>query len=496
MAGGRAARRDTEDRLRSHHVARGLALASLLVAAAERADARNAHCSGGILYVTQAIRDRDKGDKDSYERQMRKAVLELEQCTTEDPADHEAMGYLAWAYAEVDSAALAGRAFTSAIAGLTAKGDKKKADLAAGNRHSYWVRAFNDGIEHIRVAQQAYPEFTKTPTDEAETTMKGEAEKHYREALADLTRASLLKPDDSQTIRNLGSVHAFMGEFKQAEAVFQQGLKLAPGDSALTLSLKAARVSFARSLVGAKKYDEAIAFFNDMLKTEPSNPDHSVSLGEAYFERAQSKEGDARKAEFRLAGDAYARGAELKPTDADLPYNAALSYTNAGVWDKAEAMWRLAAKLRADDVEVLASLGSVLAEQKKFVEAIKTVHAAVKLKPQNKTLHRQLGSIYTKAGNNGKGTEELMVYLAMQSGQPAPDAGAVAKAARAESAAGKTAASEGTPDQVITWTADKETYDTWFYWAKHRAYTFKLGTIVNKADWSAADLTITAAGGK
>ena len=496
MAGGGAARRDTEDRLRSHHVARGLALASLLVAAvAERADARNPHCSGGILYVTQAIRDRDKGDKDSYERQIRKAVQELEECTKEDPADHEALGYLAWAYAEVDSAALAGRAFAGAIAGLTAKGDKKKADLATGNRHSYWVRAFNDGIEHIRVAQQAYPEFTKTPTDEAETTMKTEAEKHYREALADLTRASQLKPDDPQTIRNLGSVYAFMGEFKQAEAMFQQGLKLAPGDSALTLSLKAARVSFARSLVGAKKYDEAITHFNEMLKSEPSNPDHHSSLGEAYFERAQSKEGDARKADFRLAGDAYARAAELKPTDQDLPYNAALAYQNAGVWDKAEAMWRLAEKLRPDDIEVRASLGSVLAEQKKYAEAIKTVHAAVKLKPQNKTLHRQLGSIYTKAGNNGKGTEELMVYLAMHTGQPAPDAGAVAKAARAESAAGKTLASEGTPDQVITWTADKETYDTWFYWAKNRAYTFKLGTIVNKADWSSADLTV-AAGGK
>jgi len=480
--------------MRSHHMARGLALASLLAAAAaERADARNPHCSGGILYVTQAIRDKDKGDRDGYERQIRKAVLELEQCTSEDPADAEALGYLAWAYAEVDSAGPAGRAFAAAIAGLTAKGDKKKADLAAGNRHSYWVRAFNDGIEHIRVAQQAYPEFTKTPADEAETTMKGEAENHYREALADLTRASLLKPDDPQTIRNLGSVHAFMGEFKQAEAVFQQGLKVAPADSMLRLSLKAVRVSVARSLVGAKKYDEAIAHFNELVRSEPDHPDHHLSLGEAYFERAQSKEGDARKADFRLAGDAYARAGELKPGDGDLPYNAALAYTNAGAWDKAEAQWRLAAKLRPDDVEVLASLGAVLAEQKKFVEAIKTVHAAVILKPQNKTLHRQLGSVYTKAGNNGKGTEELMMYLAMHSGQPAPDPAAAAKGARAESAAGKTLASEGTPEQVIIWTAEKETYDTWFYWTKKRAYTFKLGTLVTKSDWTAADLTVTAA---
>jgi tetratricopeptide (TPR) repeat protein len=326
--------------------------------------------------------------------------------------------------------------------------------------------------------------------------MKGEAEKHYRDALADLTRASLLKPDDPQTIRNLGSVHAFMGEFKQAEAMFLAGLKVAPADSTLKLSLKAARVSFARSLVDGKRYDEAISHFTEMLKSDPNDPDSHSSLGLAYFERAQKKEGDARKADFRLAGEAYARAGELKPDDADLPYNAALAFQNAGLWDKAEVQWRLAAKLRPDDVEILASLGSVLAEQKKFVEAIKTVHAAVILKPQNKALHRQLGSVYTKAGNNGKGTEELMVYLAMHSGQPAPDPAAAAKGARAESAAGKTLASEGTPDQVITWTADKETYDTWFYWTKKRAYTFKLGMLVTKSDWTAADLTVTAAPGK
>lgn len=483
--------------MRSHHTTRGVAIAALLLAAAaERADARNPHCSGGILYVTQGMRDKDKGDTESYDRQMKKAVAELEQCAAQDPADAEALGYLAWAYAEIDSAGPAGKAFAGAIAGLTAKGDKKKAEWATNNRNSYWARSFNDGIEHIRVAQQAYPEYTKAPADEAEVTLKGEAEKHYQEALVDLTRSSLLKPGDAQTLRNLGSVHAFMGRYREAEAVFLEGLKAAPGDSSLLLSLKSVRVSYARSLVDARQYDEAIAHFNEMLKSEPDNPDHHLSLGEAYFARAQSKEGDARKADFRLAGDAYARAAELKPTDPDLPFNAALAYQNAQAWDKAEGQWRLAARLRPDDVEALSSLGSVLAEQKKFVEAIKIVHGAVLLKPQNKTLHRQLGSIYTKAGNNAKGTEELMIYLAMQNGQPAADAAAVAGAARPESAAGKTLASDGPPEMVYTWTADKATYDTWFYWAKKRAYTFQTGTLVAKSDWSAADLTVSASGGR
>ena len=476
------------------HVTRALAAAALLLGlAAPGAEARNPHCSGGILYVTQGMRDKDKGDRESYERQMHKAVAELSACAAEDPADSEALGYLGWAYAEVDSAGPAGKAFQAAIEGLAAKGDKKKVEWATGNRNSYWARAFNDGIEHIRVAQQAYPDYLKAPADEGETTLKAEAEKHYKQALDYLTRASLIRPNDPQTIRNLGSVHAFMGEFKEAEAVFQGGLKGAPNDTSLTQSLKAVRVSYARSLVANKKYDEAIAFFGDLVKTDPTS-DNYLSLGEAYFARAQAKEGDARKAEFKLAGDAYAKAGELKPSDADLPFNAALAYQNGGAWDKAEAQWRAALKQRPDDTEALSSLGMVLAEQKKFAEAIKVVHSAVLLKPQNKIMHRQLGSIYTKAGNNGKGTEELMLYLAMQSGQVADDPAAVAKGAKPETAAGKTLASDGVPEQVVTWTSDKNSYETWFYWAKKRAYTFQAGSLMAKSDWSAADLTVSASG--
>ena len=472
-----------------------LAVALGLAIAAPRAEARNPHCSGGILYVTQAMRDKDKGDRESYERQIHKAVSELSECASEDPADAEALGYLGWAYAEIDSAGPAGKAFQASIDGLSAKGDKKKVEWATGNRNSYWARAFNDGIEHIRVAQQAYPEFAKPPADEAETTLKGEAQKHYQEALVYLTRASLIRPNDPQTIRNLGSVHAFMGEFKEAEAVFQEGLKVAPGDTSLTESLKSVRVGYARSLVEGKKYDEAIAYFSDQLKTDPSNPDHYLFLGEAYFARAQTKEGDARKADFKLAGDAYGKAGELKPNDADLPFNSALAYQNGGAWERAEVEWRLAIKQRPDDVEGLSSLGMVLAEQKKYAEAIKVVHSAVLLKPQNKNMHRQLGSIYTKAGNNAKGTEELMLYLAMQGGQVADDPAAVVKAARPESAAGKTLASEGPPDQVVTWTSDKNSYDTWFYWSKKRAYTFQAGTLMTKSDWSAPDLSVSSGSG-
>lgn len=462
--------------------------ACVIAATANLALARNPNCSGGILYVTQGDRDKQKGDLESWKSQMIKAVQRLEQCVAEDPNEFESYGYLGWAYAELDSGCRAGAAFDKAIQGLTAKGDRKKAEWATNNRESYWARTFNAGIGSINDAQNAYPEFTKKPADDAETTLKGEAEKHYRAALASLGSASCLKPNDPKTIRNLGSVHAFMGDYARAQGVFEDGLKAIPGDSSLTEALRLVRVNVARNLVDDKKYDEAITFFADLIKGEPNNADHQLSLASAYFSRAQTKDGQARAADFALAGDHYAKAAELKPNDPDLPYNAGLAYQNAANWAKSEAMWRAAAKLRPDDTDILGALGSVLAEQKKYDEAIKTVHQAVQKNPQSKGLHRQLGNIYTKAGNNNKATEELMVYLALEKGQAVADAAGTAKGAREGSAAAKTLATDGAPEQVTKWSADAEgNYETWFYWARHRAYTFKGGSLVTRSDWSAAD---------
>ena len=122
----------------------GSAAALLLVAGV--ASARNPHCAGGLQYYSQAMNDKMKGNTEDYQREMNKAVDQLAQGATEDPQDFEALGYLGWAYAELDSAGPAGQAFKAAIAGLQAKGDKKRVDVVLTNRDSYWARAYNAGI--------------------------------------------------------------------------------------------------------------------------------------------------------------------------------------------------------------------------------------------------------------------------------------------------------------------------------------------------------------
>jgi tetratricopeptide (TPR) repeat protein len=448
------------------------------------AHARNPHCAGGIQYVVGGLRDNEKGLTEDYVRQMNKAVQQLEMCATEDPADFEAIGYLGWAYAELDSAGPAGRAFQKSIEGLTAKGDKKKAEWATQNRDSYWLKALNDGVQKINDAQQAYPEFIKPAENDADKTLKEEAQKKYEAAIVSLTRASLLRPGQPQNMRNLGSVYAFMGDYKTAMTAFQQGLEMAPGDTMLAQSLKTVRTNYANQLIDEKKYDEAVAYFTDLVKAEPGNSDLQLGLASALFSRASTKDGDAKKADYRAAGDAYAKAGELKGNDADLHFNSALSYQKCGDQAKAEVQWRASLKIRPDDPDALSALAETLAELKRFDEAVNVLRQAVLASPKNKLLHRQLGAIYNKAGNNPKSTEELLVFLALHQGQVVDNPAAVAKAAKPGSAAASTFASLGPPDQINRWEGDGQKYETWFYWSKNQALHFGAeGVMASKSDW-------------
>lgn len=476
-------------------IATSLALPGALAAPAL---ARNPHCAGGIQYVVQGMRDKDKGNTEDYMRQMNKAVQQLEQCASEDAEDFEGMGYLGWAYAEIDSAGPAGIWFAKSIAGLAAKGDKKKLDVVSTNRESYWAKAFNDGIRLIQDATAAYPEFSKPPTDD-EKPLKEEAQKKYDQAIVVLTRAKLLRPGDPRTIRNVATAYALQGRFTEAQAVLVNGMNEAGPDSAASLqdALRNVRANVASELLQAKKYDEAIAYYGELAKAEPTNSDHLMGMASALFNRAATKENAARKADFKASAEAYAKAFALKSSDADLAFNAALAYQNAGESALAETQWRAALKARPDDVDAMSSLGSTLADLQKYDEAIRVLNEAIGLKPENKILYRQLGAVYSKAGNAPKSTELLTVYLAMNSGHPAADPAGAAKAAKAGSPAANTLAAMGTPEQVLDWETDGRKLQTWIYLKKRAGFTFDAGAgmgLVQKSDWSAS--TSAAAGTK
>jgi len=462
----------------------GASLAALVLGSAGTAVARNPNCAGGIQYVVQGMRDKEKGNLEDYRREMLKAVDRLVQCSGEDPADLEALAYLGWAYAEIDSAGPAGQAFQKAIDGMKAKGDKKL-EWAQNNRESYWAKNFNDGVAKIQAGQSVYPDFTKEPADDAEKSLKAEAAAKYGEAIDALNRATLLKPGDARTARNLGTVYAYMGDYVKAESVLREGLQSAPADTDLVSAVQLVRRQYANKLIDEKKYDEAIGFFSDLLKGSPDDGDLHLGLADAYFKRAFARDGDAKKADFKAAGEEYGKAATFKGGEADMLFNSGLSYQNAMEYSLAEGQWREFLKLKPDDTDAMSALGSCLAELKKFDEAAAVLNKAVTLKPKEKNLHRQLGAVYAKAESNDLSTGEVMVYLALNTGVPAENPAEAAAKAAPKSAAGAVLASQGAPEELRFWEGQGQKFETWFYWGKKVAYTFSGAVQVARCDWGA-----------
>jgi Flp pilus assembly protein TadD len=458
-----------------------LVAAGSCLAWAGTALARNPNCAGGIQYVVQGLKDKERGNTEDYQREMNKAVERLTMCSTEDPADFEAMGYLGWALAEIDSAGPAGDAFQKALDAATAKGDKKKIDPIYANRDHYWSIAYNDGIKNLQDGQQY-----------AEADAKDQAHEAYAKAITALTKAKLLRPGHPQTLRNLATAFALDNDYDKAEVVLRNGMVEAAKDTSVSQlkdALRTVRTNKASALLAANKFDEAVTYYVELTTQEAGNSDLWMGLGNAYFKRAETKQDAAKKAEFKLSGDAYAKAYQLRSDDANLVFNAALAYQYAGELPSAEAQWRLVLAKTPNDPDALSSLGSVLADEKKFDDATAVLLKAISLKPDEKIYFRQLGAVYSKASNGAKSTEMLIVYMAMNKGVPMPDPAAAAKAAKAGSAAANTLAAMGTPDKVLEWD-DSSTggkLQTWFYGAKSVAFTFNAaGVLVQKSDWNPA----------
>ena len=470
--------------MKSNIIAAIAVAGTLVLAAAGPVWARNPHCSGGILYVVQAVADKGKGNLDDYRREISSAVQQLEMCAGEDTVDYEAIGYLGWAYAEVDSMGPAGRAFAKAIAGLQSKGDKKKVELAINNRESFWATSFNLGIARINTAQGLYNPYTKKPENAEEESNKAAAKKAYEQALDYFQKALLLKPGDARTLRNLGTTNAFMGEYVTAEKYLLEAKAVAAHDTTdksgeVESALASVRGNYAAQLLEEAKFDEAITYYTQLIAGEPGNPDLRTGLGDAWYNKAKKLEGDEKKAAYKAAGDAYSKGAELKPGSADLPFNGALSYQSAGEFALAEAQWRATLKARPEDIEALRSLSMTLSEQKKFPEAVETAGKAVGLDQKDKANHRLLGAMYTKAGDNLRSKQSLMAYLALEKGKKSPTASPASGAAGT-----KLEGSIGKPEEIVLWEADGQNYESWFYWSKGQAYHFSGGVQIEKSDWS------------
>lgn len=448
----------------------GAALAAVVlgVVLAPRVEARDFNVAGGIQYVIQGTKEKEKGNLEDAARIFGKAVATLTKGVENDPKDDEAWIYLAQAYGELDSAAQSGAAFAEAIQRV--QDHPKFLKRATDNRDFFFARYYNAGLVKYREATEIVPaedipNSTDPKVEQAKAGLAAAAEQFRNALLIDKTKAVAYD--------NLAIMLALQGKFAEAGPVVDEGLANAmpkSGDEYGRLTQR--KDSLYNNAVVEKlqhgDYDGAIAMLEGVLERSPDDPAVLMRLANTTFEQAQ-KLGEAKneagaKAAYAKAAGYFGRAsaaASDAQTKNDMMYNAAVASQQAGD-GKAAA---------------------------------KAAFSLVQDNPKEASYHRLLRSGYDKMGAEAKTTEETWVILGLNdSATPVADlAGFTAKVAKG-SDSGKALAQHGPPDEIRQDTIDKLTVEVWYWWAKKRAVAFTGGRKVGEAEFGVfADAPATPA---
>jgi tetratricopeptide (TPR) repeat protein len=435
----------------------GLALLVLAVSAGAAA-ARNFHCAGGIQYVIQGTKQKDKGNAANdpelladAKRIFGKAVAQLTTCVTEDPNDSEAWSYLGWAYAEVDSAAQSGAAFDEAIKRLA--NDPKPLEIARQNRKSYWVQYYNAGLSKYKEADAIIPvaeilESKDPKVDQAKAKL-AESEVAYRKAVA-------ISSKELAAYNSLAVVLALQGKFDEASTVIDQGLAIDPNDADLLKRKESMTTNNVTKLLKGGDYDGALALMDKQMAKNGDDYGTLVLAAQTSFEQAQKleeKKDPGAKAAYSRAQGYYGRAAAVAPDAAnkrDMSYNQAVAAQNTG-----------------DEL-----MGA------------KLTFGLVQDNPKDKALHGMLRGFYDRLGSKKKADDEVWVILGLNDNATAvTDIAAYTAKVVKTTEAGKTLASQGPPEEVKQFKSGETQIDLWYYWSKKLCFAFTGGRQVGSANF-------------
>lgn len=451
----------------------GAALAAFVLGLvlAPRVEAREFHIAGGIQYVIQGTKEKDKGNLEDAQRIFGKAVANLTEGVANDPKDDEAWIYLAQAYGELDSAAKCGEAFAEAIRRV--QDTPKLLKRATDNRDYFFVKYYNAGLASYKEATAIMPAEEIPNSSDAKAE---EAKAKLAEAAGQFRDAVKVNPTKAVAYDNLAIMLALQGKFDEAGPVVDQGLAQAePKEGDEYDRLKQRKDSLYNNAVTEKlqkgDYAGAVAMLEGILSRSPDDFGVLTRMAQTTFEMAQKlqeqKDEAGAKAAFAKAAGYFARASKAAPDDQnrnDMKFNSAVASQQAG------------------DAKAAAQAAFEL----------------VQASPKDLSYHQLLRTGYEKMGAQDKSTEQTWVILGLNKNASVVDdvAGFTAKVGKATEP-GKALAELGPPDEIRQFTNGDLKVDVWYWWAKKRAVAFTGGRQVGTANFGefAADAPTAKAGG-
>jgi len=404
----------------------------------------NPNMAGGKLHFDQAGRLQDAGERAARFGRARETFA---MACKEMPRSGEARMWLGKSFAELGQPDSASYYFTRAM-----ELDTLLRKEVQDNRDHYWSLQMRAGQSSATKAQDA-----KAAGDTVQ------AEKLYRDALAELARAQIYSPGQYQTYSTRGVVLVNLHEIEPAIEAFRQAVDLAktakPEDQA-----KVERQLFGIYLQQGERAS---------LAGEKARDANDTAGARASFEAAQSY---------------FRRAIELKPGESRLNYwLGILAYELAQLVPErkdellAEAVQRYNTILAENpaDVEVLYSVVGLLRDKGDFAAAREHAARMVDLDPRNGSYRDILGRVEGQLGNKEALFAGVAFGSALKRGDRiAPEqAGMRAEAFGPGSDLKRRYLENGPPEEILTFKDSQGTeYEVWFYWMRGTGYGFTQGT--------------------
>ncbi len=434
-----------------------VAFAATLVMAPQAA-ARDFRVAGGIQYVIQGTKEKEKGNLEDAQRIFGKAVTNLKMGVENDPKDNEAWLYLGQAFGELDSSKQCGDAFGEAVRRL--QGDPKMLKRATDNRDYFFNAAYNDGLKKYKDATNIIMPAEEIPN--STDPKAAEAKARLAEAQVSFQKAIDINGTRAIAYDNMAIMLALQGKFDQAGAVVDAGLANSdPKDGPEYERLKNRKDSLYNNAVverlKANDYDGAIALLDGILVKNPNDFNVLTRAAQTSFEKAkkaeEAKDEAGAKAAYAQAAGYFGRAVPAAPDETnkkDMMYNQVVASQAAG--DP-----KTAARVSFDLVQI---------------------------DPKDVTYHRLLRSAYDKMGAVDKAADEVWAILGLgDTATPVADLPAFLATVGKTSEAGKALAEHGAPDEVRQFNSGDMKVDVWYWWTKKRCIAFTGGRKVGESNF-------------
>jgi tetratricopeptide (TPR) repeat protein len=284
--------------------------------------------------------------------------------------------------------------------------DKMRVSHPKDMQVAYWFGRVVEALGDKTAAEKAYREAIENGQKDPQAVHAyvalaaiQSAAGQLNEAHDTLQAAQEYLPNSPAIHKALGRVAMSQGRYEDAHKDFEAAVSLDKGDVD-------ARFLVGTALTRLRRFDEALAVFDEIGKLDRDYPGLALERGMLYQESGRQEEA-LREYEAALA---------KAPTDADLMLKVGCGKAAAGAGPEAEELLRKVLAQRPNSAETHYCLARALFVKGNLADALVSAKRAVQLDPNKAVYHLYAGWIAGDSGNHAEAARELEQAIQLDQG--------------------------------------------------------------------------------